>query len=149
MALIAFGPCHLQSRVTAPICISAHQNARTRHDVKSREFRASRRSRNGRPMHENCPIKKDRGRGGGPRKGRRGDRRRVGGPDPQMPPCDRVTASWSRSWRAAGTRPPRQRQAAVGPLSAPTDSPYTAFAASRPRGSSVRDNGTPDGTTGR
>ncbi len=48
------------------------------------------------------------------------------------------------------TRPPHQRQAAVGPLSAPTDSPYTAFAASRQQCSGQwdarRDNGTLIGT---
>lgn len=71
--------------------ISAHQNARTCHHVKSSEARASRHSRGGYVAHEMCPIKKDRGRGGGPRHGSGSNRRRT---MQNIPLCCFLTCWW-------------------------------------------------------
>ncbi|KGS20041.1 hypothetical protein X962_5674 [Burkholderia pseudomallei MSHR7343] len=67
-------------------------------------------------MHENCPIKKDRRRGGGPRKGDRGPLLRTSASSPISAPIRHLTGLQRprSAWLNSNERP-----AAIMPCSAP------------------------------
>ncbi|KGS40877.1 putative addiction module killer domain protein [Burkholderia pseudomallei MSHR5492] len=101
-----------------------HQNARLTRTGKRPETRATRAGGPAGQVHENHPVKRSPQARRGPRRSRRSGPPARAGQTLKYLPCDRVTASWGRSRRSAGPQPPRQRQAAVGPLFTPTKSPY-------------------------